>query len=48
MALANNAELENIKGTKFIKEMVVPGIINTPKGKAKKTAVQFLKHVLHV
>ena len=47
MALANNSNLENIRGTKFIKELVVPGVINTPKGKAKKKSVQFLKRVLH-
>lgn len=47
MALANNPMLENIRGTKFIKEIVVPGIINSPKGKAKKAAVQFLKAALH-
>ncbi|MGA7178226.1 MAG: hypothetical protein WBX11_01375 [Thiobacillaceae bacterium] len=47
MAFANNPRLENIRGTKFTKELVVPGIMNTPKGKAKKKSVQFLKQVLH-
>lgn len=46
MALANNAKLEHAKGTKFIKEIVVPGIISTSTGKAKKASVQFLKEVL--
>ena len=48
MALANNPLLENIRGTKFIKELVVPGVLNTPKGKANKKAVQYLKGALHV
>ena len=47
MALANNPRLENIRGAKFFKEMVVPGIMNTPKGKATKASVQFLKGALH-
>jgi hypothetical protein len=46
MALANNPSLENIRGTKLMKELVVPGIINTPQGKAKKKSVQFLKRVV--
>ena len=46
MALANNPALENIRGTKFMKELVVPGIINTPRGKAKKAAVQRLKRMM--
>jgi hypothetical protein len=46
MALASNPLLENIRGTKFLKELVVPGVINTTKGKAKKKAVQLLKRVL--
>lgn len=46
MALASNSRLENIRGTKFTKELVVPGIINTPKGKGKKKSVQVLKDVL--
>jgi hypothetical protein len=46
MALANNPSLENIRGTKLMKELVVPGIINTPQGKAKKKSVQFLKQVV--
>lgn len=33
MAFSQNPNLENIRGTKFIKELVVPGILNTPKGK---------------
>lgn len=46
MALVNNPSLENIRGTKFMKELVVPGIINTPQGKAKKASVQFLKRAM--
>lgn len=47
MALANNPMLENIRGTKFLKELVVPGLINTPKGKTKNLSVQILKNVLN-
>lgn len=46
MALSKNPLLENVRGTKFTKELVVPGVLNTPQGKAKK-AVQFLKSALH-
>jgi hypothetical protein len=46
MALAHNPLLENIRGTKFLKELSVPGIINTPQGKAKKKSVQYLKRAL--
>ena len=46
MALAANPEIVNVKGTKFSKELVVPGVINTPLGKWKKTSVKFLKSAL--
>ena len=46
MALSKNDQLENTKGTKLLKELVVPGIINTPKRKASKGAVQKLKNAL--
>ena len=45
-ALARNPDLLNAKGTKFLKRMVVPGILNTPKGVAKSTSVQSLKKAL--
>ena len=48
MAITRNSDLENIRGTKFLKEMIVPGLLNTPQGKAKKSSVQFLKSVLGV
>lgn len=32
MALEKNKELFNVRGTKMLREMVVPGIINSPKG----------------
>lgn len=46
MTLAANANAVNIKGTKFPKELSVPGVINTPKGKGSKKSVQFLRSVL--
>lgn len=46
MALANNPLLENIKGTAMIKELVVPGILNTPRGYGRKTPVKFLQSIL--
>jgi hypothetical protein len=46
MALASNPSLENIRGTKFLKQLTVPGVINTTQGKAKKRSVQMLKRVL--
>jgi hypothetical protein len=46
MTLAANPEAVNIKGTKFPKELSVPGVINTPKGKGSKKAVQFLRSAL--
>lgn len=46
MTLAANAEAVNIKGTKFPKELSVPGVINTPQGKGSKKSVQFLRSAL--
>lgn len=46
MALARNQDLENIRGTKLMKELAVPGVINTARGKASKNSVRFLKGVL--
>lgn len=41
--LQRNPELLNIKSTKLLKEMVVPGLLNTPKGRVEKTIKEFQK-----
>jgi hypothetical protein len=48
LAISRNPKLTNIKGTKFPKNMVVPGIINTPQGTARSLSVQALKKALGV
>lgn len=47
MALSRNPKLENIRGTKFSKKIVVPGILNTPPGKHNSNAVQFLRKAMN-
>lgn len=39
--LGRNADLYNIRDTKFIREMVVPGLLNTPQGKAATSVTDF-------
>jgi len=39
--LSRNAELFNIRDTKLLREMVVPGLINTPQGKAAASVSDF-------
>jgi hypothetical protein len=46
MALAANPDAVNIKGTKFPKELCVPGVINTPQGKGRRKPEQFLRAAL--
>lgn len=43
LALSRNPEVRNIKGTKMLREMNVPGILNKKKGQARKNAVQEIK-----
>ncbi|WP_347250490.1 hypothetical protein [Zoogloea sp.] len=43
LAIARNVELQNISGTKFLKEMNVPGLINTEPGQASAYAVQEIR-----
>lgn len=45
IALETNPELANIKKTNLLKEMVVPGVINSPRGNPP-TRVQDLKNAL--
>lgn len=43
-----NPELLNIKGTKMLRELNVPGIINTKKGQARALAVQELRKIFNI
>ncbi|WP_428485438.1 hypothetical protein [Rhodopila sp.] len=45
MALEKNGMLQNVKKTKFLRELVVPGVINTPAGRSTE-AVLDLKNAL--
>ena len=47
-AIRRNHRLANIAGTKFLREMVVPGVLNTPRGAGRAYAVQNLKKALGV
>jgi hypothetical protein len=45
-ALGRNPRLQNVKGTRLLREMQVPGILNTGPGQARATSVQLLKRAL--
>jgi hypothetical protein len=45
MALEKNKQLQNVRKTKFLRELVVPGVINTPPGRLTE-AVLGLKNAL--
>ena len=40
-ALRRNPEVLNVSGTKLLKEMTVPGLINSPRGKPSAAVVEF-------
>jgi hypothetical protein len=42
-ALTRNSQLENIRGTTFLKRLVAPGVVNTPPGAAAAKAVIALR-----
>lgn len=44
-ALEKNPELMNIKKTKFLKEICVPCLINTPQGKPTQAEIEFKKTI---
>lgn len=48
LGISRNPNLSNIKGTKLLKELNVPGIINTKKGQGSSKAVQEIKSVLGI
>jgi hypothetical protein len=46
MALNQNEDLQNIRGTKFLREMRVPGILRSGRGEGRLTAVKSLRDAL--
>lgn len=46
MALNQNEDLQNIRGTKFLREMRVPGILRTGRGEGLLTSVKSLRDAL--
>jgi len=47
-ALGRNPGLQNVKGTKLLREMNVPGFLNTKQGQARATIVQSFKRAVGV
>lgn len=39
--LSRNDELSNVRDTKLLKEMIVPGLFNTPQGKQSSQVIEF-------
>lgn len=48
LAISRNPEVANIRGTKFLKEMNVPGIINTEPGQGRAHAVQEIRDLFGI
>ena len=48
IALRRNPELQNIRGTTLLREMNVPGVLNTRQGQGRAGTVQDLRHVLGI
>lgn len=46
MALNQNEDLQNIRGTKFLREMRVPGILRTGRGEGRLSSVKSLRDAL--
>jgi hypothetical protein len=46
MALNQNEDLQNIRGTKFLREMRVPGILRTGRGEGRLNPVKSLRDAL--
>lgn len=44
-ALERNPKLMNIQNTKYLREMCVPGLINSPPGKPKRSVKEFKKAI---
>jgi len=47
-AVSRNQDLRNIKDTKILREMNVPGILNSEQGQARADSVQSLKKALGI
>jgi hypothetical protein len=45
-ALGRNADLQNVKGTKLLREMNVPGFLNSRQGQARANLVQTFKRAV--
>jgi len=48
IAIRRNPDLQNIRNTRLLREMNVPGILNTRRGQARWGAVQDMKRVLGI
>ena len=48
MALRQNEDLQNVRGTRFLREMKVPGILRTEKGEGNLGPVKSLRDVLGI
>ena len=48
MALRRNPQLQNIRGTAFLRDMHVPGLVNNRPGEARAHAVRELRDVLGI
>lgn len=48
LAVARNPDLQNIKGTKLLRNMKVPGVLNSQRGWGSAISVQELKHALGI
>jgi len=46
LAIRRNRKLLNIRGTKLLREMIVPGVLNTERGTARALPVQALRRSL--
>jgi hypothetical protein len=47
-ALSRNPDLQNVRGTKLLKEMNVPGFLNSKQGQGRASLVQQFKKVIGV
>lgn len=48
LSISQNSKVANIRGTKFLKKMNVPGIINTEPGQSSAYAVQGIRDLLGI
>jgi hypothetical protein len=48
LAISRNADVSNIRGTKYLREMNVPGIINTEPGQGRAYAVQEIRDLFGI